>query len=400
MAKFIFIVQGEGKGHMTQAIAMHEILQNAGHEVVATMVGMAKNRKIPEFYTENITAPFFTFESPSLKYGNSKSPSLLSTIFGQLAKAKKYLANADNVNAVVQLYKPDAIINFYEMASGFYNLFYKPNIPTICVGHQYLLLHTDFKSIAGHWFDRFLLNLNTRVTAIGAAKLFGLSFYEMPNDFKNNLTVVPPLLRNLVKEYLVEEGDFLLAYVTHHKIIEDITDWQSKNKHVKIHCFIDKKNIENGQEIQQNVFLHKVDANNFLEMMSQCKGLVSTAGFESVCEAMYLGKPVMMVPVRNHIEQKINAFDGQRAGAGLASNKFKINKFIKYLPQYTDVSNSFQSWENKAEDLFLLNIEQVLEGFKIKSNSYTFTKINQQKHTIKSLISSYFGRKWQALSHQ
>jgi hypothetical protein len=36
----------------------------------------------------------------------------------------------------------------------------------------------------------------------------------------------------------------------------------------------------------------------------------------------YIGKPVMMVPVRNQIEQKINAFDGQRAGAGLASKKF------------------------------------------------------------------------------
>ena len=30
---------------------------------------------------------------------------------------------------------------------------------------------------------------------------------------------------------------------------------------------------------------------------AECKGLVSTAGFESVCEAKYMGKPVLMAPV-------------------------------------------------------------------------------------------------------
>ena len=36
-----------------------------------------------------------------------------------------------------------------------------------------------------------------------------------------------------------------------------------------------------------------------------CKAYASTAGFESVCEAMYLGKPILMVPA--HIEQDCNA---------------------------------------------------------------------------------------------
>ncbi len=396
MAKFIFIVQGEGKGHMTQAIALAEILQNAGHEVVATMVGVAKNRKIPSFYTDNIKAPLYTFESPSLNYGKGKSPSILSTIVGHLAKAQKYLTNADLVHQVVSTYKPDAIINFYEMAAGFYNLFYKPNIPTICIGHQYLLLHKEFKSISGQWIDRWLLNVNTNLTAIGASKKLALSFSPMLHDPKNNIAVVPPLLRSIVKDYLVEDGDYLLAYVTHHKIIEYITDWQANNKHVKIHCFIDKKNILDGQEVQKNLFFHTVDAHNFLEMMSKCKGLVSTAGFESVCEAMYMGKPVMMVPVRNHIEQKINAFDGQRAGAGIASKKFKLNKFLKYLLEHIDISYDFQAWETKSSELFLLEIDQILSESWQKKQQFINPEITH-KYTIKDLITAYLGRKWHSI---
>ena len=32
--KFLFIVQGEGRGHLTQAITLEEILRRNGHEVV------------------------------------------------------------------------------------------------------------------------------------------------------------------------------------------------------------------------------------------------------------------------------------------------------------------------------------------------------------------------------
>jgi len=32
--KFLFIVQGEGRGHFTQALAMEEMLYRNGHKVV------------------------------------------------------------------------------------------------------------------------------------------------------------------------------------------------------------------------------------------------------------------------------------------------------------------------------------------------------------------------------
>ena len=37
--KFLFIVQGEGRGHLTQAITLEEILRRNGHEVVEVLVG-------------------------------------------------------------------------------------------------------------------------------------------------------------------------------------------------------------------------------------------------------------------------------------------------------------------------------------------------------------------------
>ena len=38
--KFLFIVQGEGRGHLTQAITLEEILLRNGHEQFAAFAGI------------------------------------------------------------------------------------------------------------------------------------------------------------------------------------------------------------------------------------------------------------------------------------------------------------------------------------------------------------------------
>lgn len=47
--KFLFIVQGEGRGHLTQAITLEEMLLRNGHEVVEVQ---SPNQKIPDRKTK------------------------------------------------------------------------------------------------------------------------------------------------------------------------------------------------------------------------------------------------------------------------------------------------------------------------------------------------------------
>lgn len=52
--KVIFVIQGEGRGHLTQALALKQMLLHEGHEVVKVLVGKSKNRVIPEFSSSSI----------------------------------------------------------------------------------------------------------------------------------------------------------------------------------------------------------------------------------------------------------------------------------------------------------------------------------------------------------
>ena len=55
--KFLFIVQGEGRGHLTQALTLEEHLLREGHEVVEVLVGKSRNRELPTFFRQNSKLP-------------------------------------------------------------------------------------------------------------------------------------------------------------------------------------------------------------------------------------------------------------------------------------------------------------------------------------------------------
>lgn len=373
MSKFLFVVQGEGRGHLTQAISLFEILTAADHQVVSVMVGMDNENNLPSFFREKISVNIDTFPAPSLVYGQTKSVKVWDTISTHLKKLPKYRKSVQFLAKKVEEYQPDVIVNFYDMICGLYAQFYRPSIPVVCIGHQYLLLHQSFISLPNKHIDRFLLNLNTKVTALNSTRKLALSFVQMPDDKEYSIAVTPPLLRDEVKKLTPTTKPFILAYITHHKLGEDIINWHANNREVQIHCFWNNPEFANEWEFRENLTFHQVNSEKFLRMMQDCSGLVCTAGFESVCEAMYLGKPIMMVPVPNHIEQEINAWDGARAGAGIAETAFDLSRFISYLPVHQNISETFKSWQGQTAQLFLKNLEEVAQK---EVEVYTFKSRN------------------------
>jgi uncharacterized protein (TIGR00661 family) len=90
--------------------------------------------------------------------------------------------------------------------------------------------------------------------------------------------------------------------------------------------------------------------------MKSCKALVTTAGFETVCEALYLSKPILMFPVKGQFEQFFNANDALKINAGMINkNLSDLTKFIEYINNYQFTNMQFINWVNSSK-LFFLNL--------------------------------------------
>lgn len=352
--KYTFIVQGEGRGHMTQAISLKNKLEKNGHKVPVVIVGKNPKRTIPSFFYQKINSKVIALDSPNFVFDKNKkririTPSILYNLFYFL----KYLKSLETIKRIIRQEKPDAIINFYDLLGGLFYLFHKPNIPYYCIGHQYLTFHPHFPFPKKHRVDRFLLKTNTRITSIHADKLLALSFREMPNYPLKKVFVVPPLLRKNVLTLETKTEDFIHGYILNQGYADDIINWHKKNPNIQAHLFWDKKEAEEETIIHHNLIFHKINDENFLDYMSRCKGYASTAGFESICEAMYLGKPVLMIPTAGHYEQKCNALDAKLAGAGIQGDSFNLSKLIDYIPFHQKNNTRFKQWVKKADSLIL-----------------------------------------------
>lgn len=358
---FVFAVQGEGRGHLTQAIAVYEMLTQRGHQVKAVLIGSSSRREIPVFVKERIKAPIITYPSPNFVTDKeNKSIRIGKTIRHNLFQWKQFRKSIALIKEILQQHQPDIVLNFYEPLIGLGSMF-KPMHPNIVsIAHQFLYLHQEFQFPGGgNASDRLAIQQYTKLTAKGSSKLVALSFYPLQQQVYKNIIVSPPLLRKEVAAQELYEGEHLLVYLLNSGYMQDIINWNKANPETTIHCFTDSATVKGKWQYNDSLCFHSLDDQKFLRYMAGAKALVTTAGFETVCEALYMGKPALMVPVQGHFEQWCNARDGAKAGAGIYADGFDLSALLNYLPHH-QANKEFTAWALTTKKLLLGVLSDVL----------------------------------------
>jgi len=115
--------------------------------------------------------------------------------------------------------------------------------------------------------------------------------------------VFTPVIRSEIRSLQPELGGHYTVYLPAFKE-EEIIRVLNKIPNVKWHVFSKNTQVVRNQE---NVLLHPVDNKLFLESLRTCVGLLSSAGFESPAETLFLGKNLFVIPIKNQYEQICNA---------------------------------------------------------------------------------------------
>ncbi len=79
-------------------------------------------------------------------------------------------------------------------------------------------------------------------------------------------------------------------------------EWQVFSKHTKTHYSV------------ANVKVCPVHNEAFNSSLSNCEGLLTGGGFEGPAEALFLGKKLLVVPMKFQYEQQCNAFALKKFG--------------------------------------------------------------------------------------
>ena len=201
------------------------------------------------------------------------------------------------------------------------------------------------------WKQLLSMRIYTWLLGARATKL-ALSLYAAPDLPAKRIIVGPRFCAgSLFALKPNSAGEFTLVYLLNHGYADQIIQWSDAHPQTRLHCFYDKPGAPAEFQHSPSLTFHKLDGEKFLNMMAECRNVVCTAGFESVSEAAWLGKPLFLVPVENHVEQQVNAIDAEQFGIGLAETTFNLDRLAE-LPEHLPTAK-FRAWMDCApEKLF------------------------------------------------
>ncbi len=300
--------------------------------------------------------PITKISTPDFSYKNDRKVNLPASLAGVVRRVPAYWRGLRTLQALVRESQPDVILNFFEPLTGLYALTCRNRPPVVAVAHQFMYEHPSYVRAPGQRWQQ--LGMKWYVRLVGAASTrFALSLYEAPDLPEKNLFVGPPILRRQLFELQPNPGgNFVLIYLLNHGYAGQIMNWHKKNPQTVLHCFYDKPDAPPEFRFDDTLTFHRLDGEKFLRMMAECKYVACTAGFESLGEAAYLGKPLFLVPVENHIEQQINAIDATRLGLGVSDQSFNLDRLAE-LPDRLD-NCEYRAWLSRADSRLLQTLDR------------------------------------------
>jgi uncharacterized protein (TIGR00661 family) len=232
------------------------------------------------------------------------------------------------------------------MLGGLAYYFSPRNADYFVISHHFLFESPSFIHPDNFPIQKKLLSIHNRICAIKAARLFALSFDSQP-EF-GSTRIMPPLIRReLIKGENKSDG-FVLVYLLHEGLSVDLLPIFKKYPDINFSLFMNPVLI--NHVFPSNVDISAPDNNEFVKKLLTCSAVITTSGFETICEAYFLNKPVYIIPSENHYEQHGNFKDAIRTGIARSYRKFEP-------PGLRPRDNhKFVNWCKLAEEKFLQTI--------------------------------------------
>lgn len=351
MASCLFIVQGEGKGHMSQALALKEYLDEAGHKVEAVLLGISSSDAVPDYFRDSFPNSLRTFRSPGfLRTPNKKGIYVGRTLLFNLIRSRGYFRAIARIRKEIDAIQPDVVFNFYELLGALAMRKATPGIKRIGIGHHfYLYLNNSLCNMGPVW-HRWLLRMHTSLIIKSCDRVMALSFRKEQGS--SAIRVVPPLVRREFREMNYSSGDSYLVYLLHEGFFYDLVMLARSLPGFQADLFT---SLNPAIELPEGIRIHPFDAKKFSNLMASCKGLITTAGFDSAAEAACHGIPLAVIPSHNHFEQRCNGVDITANGIGVAVSH--IDQGTLERMKSFDCSE-YRSWVDLAGEQIIKCIEE------------------------------------------
>lgn len=275
--KIFYAVQATGNGHISRATEIMPYLEKYGDvHIFLSGNNHSLKTKLPITYRSKGVSLFYNAEGAVDAYKTIKSIKLR-----KIWNEAKFLP----------IEKYDLIINDFECITSL--ACKMKQISSIHFGHQASFQsdktpRPQKKDITGEWV---LKNY-----AKGSQNI-GLHF----NAYDNG--IYSPIIKSKILESEPKDLGHITIYLNHFSDEIIISQLLKLKKH-KFEIFSNSVEIP---YVVENIKVLPINSEMFNQSLINCHGIITGAGFETPAEALYLGKKLMVIPLKGQYEQQCNA---------------------------------------------------------------------------------------------
>lgn len=308
MARIIYALSGQGRGHASRVMAVSDELRARGHDLAFCCGGTAL--EILSAKNEPV------IPVPSLRQvmeGNEvRMLQTLRTNWDSIVHLGEIVSGlADTFDR----FEPHLIITDFEAFS--HRAAERLGVPVISFNHQQVITETTYSLPLKYRFDAMMAELAVRLIAPSNPELVLMtSFFYPPLRNPEKTALIPPIIRPAVQKLKPTRGDHVLVYYNTTAGAEHVLQTLREVDARFIVYNFDRPDDDTMS--YPNIRFKEPSIEEFLDDLASSRAVISTAGFTLTSETLYLGKPLLVVPNRGIFEQTLNALFLERDGLGAA----------------------------------------------------------------------------------
>src|SRR5262245_7699994 len=324
MARILYSMAGEGRGHATRVRTIVEALRHE-HEFILLASDEAYEFLSPKY--DSLASNVFVRRIPGMRFEYTGSRLNLTKSFCAGAAFWWRLPSViDELGELIDNYYPALAIADFEPALA--HAAVRHGVPLISLDHQHFLTTYDLSMLPLklRCYAQFM-SLIMGTMAVRPTVTIVSSFFQAPlRDFDRRVLQVGPLLRPELRQLQPTRGAHLVSYLrkaTSPRVLEMLA---ACNRDVVIYGLGERKS-------EGNLRFREIDPQTFAYDLADCCAVIGAAGNQTLGEALYLGKPILAFPEQHHHEQLINAhfLKTMRAGDSTIAEAAEPNDLHDFL---------------------------------------------------------------------
>ncbi len=184
----------------------------------------------------------------------------------------------------------------------------------------------------------------------------GLHFKKYSDNISN------PIIKKSILNLKTTDESHITIYLPFEDD-ETLIDIFSKIQNHTFHVF--KPNIVKEYS-NKNIIFKPISTQKFDKSLASCHGVICNAGFETPSEALFLGKRLIVVPVKKQYEQECNAVALKKIGITVIK---KLNrKSLDLINEWLMMKPIKMTFKSNFEDYLVRKISKIVNKVNCKLN--------------------------------